>query len=462
MSFRLTDAEFAEALAVLKDLIRIDTTNPPGGERPAAEYLAEIFRKEGLTPEMDGADPDRPNLACRLPATNPGPGQRPFVLSCHLDVVPAHPARWTHPPFAAVEAGGCVWGRGAVDMKGFAAMAVTLLRFWKRHRIETDRDLILAAVADEEAGTQFGSRWLVKNRPDLLGGNPEYVINEVGGFTLHRNGRRFYPVQVAEKGLAWLHLTIRGTPGHSSLPAPDSALAQLGWAIDRIARARLPWHVSKPARNFLTGIAAASGVVPRLFLPLLLNPLIGPALLPLAVTGRSRRASVEAILRNTANPTVTSSGTKINVVPETAGVEIDGRLAPGQTAGDLIRELRTVLRDPDGRRFEIKVLLASKATVFPRETPLFHTIRQVMSERDPGGVVVPSIVPGFTDSANYADLGAICYGFYPLRLPENLDFAGLFHGIDERIPIDGFRWGIETLGDLLARFLRPPGNPENQ
>lgn len=449
MTFVLSDSEFAEAVATLRDLLRIDTTNPPGNERPAAELIAGLLRADGLTPEFAGASPGRPNLACKLPGGARGvEDRRSMVLSCHLDVVPADPARWTHPPFAGVEVDGCLWGRGAIDMKGFAVMALTVFRLLKRRGAALNRDLIFAAVADEETGAELGSQWLVDHRPDLLGGQPEYVLNEVGGFTLHQRGRRFYPVQVAEKGVAWLRLTARGLSGHSSLPTADNALVHLAWAIDRIARTRLPWHPSGPAFGFLAGLAGTVAA------SLLATPAIGPRLLPLAIADRTQRASVEAILRNTANPTVIrNGGTKINVIPGDASVEIDGRLAPGQSAGDLVRELRSVLRDPDGQRYEITILRTSEAAVFSADTPLFQAIRDTVTERDPGAVVVPSIVPGFTDSKNYARLGATCYGFYPLRLPPELNFAALFHGDDERIPLEGFRWGIETLGTLLGRFL---------
>ncbi|MCB1236205.1 MAG: M20/M25/M40 family metallo-hydrolase [Verrucomicrobiae bacterium] len=451
-TLKTTDNEFAEAVATLKALLRFDTTNPPGNEGPAAEFLARKFRDAGLTPELAGAEPRRPNLVCKLPADPSRKCGRPLVLSCHLDVVPADPARWTHPPFDAVEADGCVWGRGAIDMKGFATLAAMTVLAIRRRGLPLNRDLIFVAVADEEAGAELGSQWLVENRPDLLGNDPEYIVNEVGGFTLPLDGKRFYPVQVAEKGVAWLRLTVRGTPGHSSLPSEDNALGQLGEAMARIARARLPWHVSEPARDFLGGIARESGPLKRLFSPLLLHPLTGPALLDRAIADPARRASVEAVLRNTANPTVARGGSKINVLPGSASVDIDGRLAPGQTAADLVRELRAVLGDPTGGRFDFEVLRESEAVAFPPDTPFFEAIRAAVKRHDPEGIVVPAIVPGFTDSKNYARLGAVCYGFYPLQLPEDLNFAALFHGDDERIPLDGFRWGLETLLDLVVDF----------
>lgn len=451
----LTDAEFREAVSALRDLLRLDTTNPPGNERAAAERIAEWLQADGLTPVFAGADPHRPNLVCRLAGEPTHRRGRPLILSCHLDVVPADPAGWIHPPFAGVEADGCLWGRGALDMKGFAVMALTVLRVLKRRGLPLDRDLILAAVADEEAGTEWGSQWLVENRPDLLGDEPEYVLNEVGGFTLHQAGRRFYPVQVAEKGIAWLRMTARGTPGHSSLPSVDNALAHLGEGMARLASARLPWHASPAARDFIGGLAAPSGRWARWLVPLLTHPVTGPPLLPLAIPDPSRRRSVEALFRNTVNPTlIHSGGTKINVLPGLASVDLDGRLVPGQSAEDLVRELREALGDRNGDRFTFEVLKTSPAAVFQQDTPLFDAIRATLHARDPEGIVVPSIIPGFTDSRNYARLGATCLGFYPLQLPPGWDFASLFHGDNERIPLDGFRWGIDTLLDLLVRFCR--------
>ncbi|NNE91509.1 MAG: M20/M25/M40 family metallo-hydrolase [Verrucomicrobiales bacterium] len=447
--FELPESDFRVAVDRLRDLIRFDTTNPPGNEREAAEFLAGILREAGFSPELVGRHESRPNLVARLDAKPENRRNRPLILSCHLDVVPADRERWTHPPFDAVEADGCVWGRGAIDMKGFAVMALTVFLLLKEKKIELDRDVIFVAVADEEAGTNLGSRWLVENRPDLLGGDPEYVINEVGGFTLHQHGKRFYPVQVAEKGIAWLRMTATGRPGHSSLPQPENAIAKLGEAAAKLNRASLPWHVSEPARYFLTEMARGRGPVAAwVCRNLLLNRRLGPLLLPLLVP-RERRATFEALVRNTATPTIFASGTKINMSPPNATLELDGRLVPGQTADDLVREIRAVA----GSGFEIEILSDFPATVFDSDTPLFQKIEAGLNARDPDGSVIPSMIPGFTDSSNYARLGATCYGFYPLKLPPDLDFAALFHGDDERIPLDGLKWGIETLYDVLVGAL---------
>ncbi len=438
---------------LLKSLIRIDTSNPPGNEIEAIDLLAWHCSGEGFTPDIVGPDPKRPNLVVKLEADAAKCIHRPLVLSCHLDTVPADPARWTHPPFSAHEEDGYIWGRGAIDMKGFAAMAFTAISLLKRSHLQLNRDVIFAAVADEEAGTDLGSKWLVDERPDLLGTDPEYVINEVGGFTIHQKGRRFYPVQVAEKGIGWLRLTARGTPGHSSLPSNDSAVANLAEAVAAIGRAQLPWHPSREARDFIEGMAAPQGGLARRISRLLCHPFFGPSLLPLVIPNIGHRASVEAILRNTANPTRFANGSSINVLPGKASVDIDGRLAPGQTAENLIKELGEVLGKSLRGKVEFEIIRESPATSFTTDTSLYREIEQVINDRDSEGIVVPSMISGFTDSHNYAKLGATCYGFYPLQLPKGLEFAALFHGDDERIPIKGFHWGIITLMQLLSRFL---------
>lgn len=449
----LSAAEKKSACDLLKSLLRIDTTTPPGNEKAAIEKVADYCRSIGLEPRIVSSDPERPNLVARWSAEDRVRSGRPIILSCHLDVVPADPERWTHPPFSAHDDGEYIWGRGAIDMKGFAAMALATIAKLRSENVAISRDVIFVAVSDEEAGTKLGSRWLVENHSDLLGSDPEYVINEVGGFTVHRKGRRFYPVQVAEKGVAWLRLTVTGKPGHSSLPASDSAVLKLAKAVEAIATTKLPWHAGAEAERFIRGFAAPDGATAERISALLTNPKIGPHFLPLAIGDPSRRASIEAVLRNTANPTRLHAGTAVNTLPGTAHTDIDGRLAPGQTAGDLIRELTELLVRKIGDGFSIEILHESPATSFSPDTELYRHIDEAIHRADPEAHLVPSIVPGFTDSSNYARLGAQCYGFYPLQLPEDLDFASMFHGDDERIPVTGFHWGIETLSDMLGHFL---------
>lgn len=452
----ISAAERDAAVSLLQSLLRIDTTNPPGNEAEAISLVEKECAAMGLDSHIVGAREERPNLVARWSAGSHRRYERPLILSCHLDVVPADPEAWTHPPFSGHHDGTYLWGRGAIDMKGFAVMGLAALRHLRKENLSINRDVIFVAVADEEAGTRHGSRWLVDQHPDLLGGNPEYVINEVGGFTVHRQGRRYYPVQVAEKGVAWIRMSVKGTSGHSSLPTGDNAVVHLARAIAAIGKTRLPWHPSPETERFIAGFARPQGPAARAIAPLLSHPGLGPRLLPLLVTDASRRKSMEALLRNTANPTVLQTGNPINVIPGHASVEIDGRLAPGQRGGDLIRELRTITDRLPGIETDFEIIEESPAVSFSPDTALFREIERSLLEADPGAHVVPSIIPGFTDSRNYARLGATCYGFYPLQLPGELDFAALFHGVDERIPIAGFHWGINLLSRVLRNFLTQP------
>ncbi len=450
LSFTPTELEAATSL--LQDLIRIDTSNPPGGEAAAIDLLERHCREAGLETIIVGAHPERPNLIARFPADPARRTARPLLLSGHVDCVPADPAQWIHDPWSAHHDGTHIWGRGAIDMKGFVAMAFAVIAKLKRENLPLNRDLLFVVVSDEEAGTRLGSKWLVEERPDLLG-EPEYVINEVGGFVIHREGKRFYPVQVAEKGVAWLRLSVSGRSGHSSLPSRDHAVSRLARGIAAITEAHLPWHPSEEARRFLTAFAKPRGILAERIAALLANPILGPYLLPLLVRDPSRRTSIEAILRNTATPTSLGSGGAVNVLPGKASVDIDGRLAPGQSTADLVAELDRVLRPILGNHFELSVLQESPPISFSMDTPLFREIGRTLAEADPEGHLVPAILPGFTDSRNWGRLGAHCYGFYPLQLPEELDFAALFHGDNERIPVAGFHWGIAVLARMLSRFL---------
>ena len=445
--------ELEAATQLLQDLLRVDTTNPPGNEREATDLVARHCLSLGLHPEVVGPHSERPNLVAKWSADPAKRTERPLILSCHLDVVPADPARWTHPPFSGHHDGEYIWGRGAIDMKGFAVMGLAALTRLVREELPINRDVIFVAVCDEEAGTRNGSEWLVDKRPDLLGGNPEYVINEVGGFTIYQHGQRFYSIQIAEKGVAWLRLTVEGQPGHSSLPLEDNAIVSLAKAIEAIGSTKLPWHPSPEADRYVRGFTKPEGGIAHKLSPLLLHPFWGPRLLPYAVVSPNKRATVEGVLRNTANPTCLAGSPVINTIPGSASVDIDGRLAPGQTAESLIKELTAIIRPVLGDNYKFTVLQESPPVTSTSETPLYREIVETLKQADPGSHVMPSIIPGFTDSRNYAKLGAHCYGFYPLRLPEEIDFATLFHGDDERIPEAGFHWGITTLTGMLRKFL---------
>ena len=326
-----------DTLAICQQLLRIDTTNPPGRERAAAEYLAGLLREVGLDPVLLEAEPGRTNLVVRMRGTGK---KAPLLLSAHLDVVEADPTQWTHPPFAGVIADGCLWGRGAIDMKHMAAMSTAILRRLARSGARLERDVIFAAVADEEAGCELGSKFLVEQHRPLV--EAEFALGEVGGFSLHVGDQTFYPVQVAEKGFCWVKARVTGPPGHGSMPIADSAVGKLGDVLRTLARTRLPVHETPYVRDFLAAIAARQPALARPLARLLARPsVIAPLVRRLPDLGIAR--SLAAVMSNTASPTVVRAGSKTNVIPGVAEVEIDGRTLPGQTDADLLRELRAVL-----------------------------------------------------------------------------------------------------------------------
>ncbi|MCC6215530.1 MAG: M20/M25/M40 family metallo-hydrolase [Polyangiaceae bacterium] len=433
-----------EAVGLFKELLRLETVNPPGNERPAAERLARLFAAEGIDHEIVESEPFRASVVARVR----GSGKAgPLLLNGHLDVVPVDRAAWTHDPFGGVEADGCIWGRGAIDMKNMVAMSAMTLVLLRRAGARLSRDVIFAGVADEEAGSTKGSVWLVENRPDLV--RAEYVLNEVGGHTLHFGARRYYPIQVAEKGICWFRMTARGEPGHGSMPRRDGAVVKLAAAIERLGTARLPHHVTPVVEGFLRALASGAPFPQDKILPLVLEPRLAGKLLDLLGRKNPDQArGIDAMLRNTASPTVLAGGQKVNVIPSAASVQVDGRLLPGHSVAQFLAEVRGVVGD----EVELDVMLDHAGTTFPSDTPLYSAIRGALARHDPEGVPVPYMIPGFTDSFAYARLGAICYGFSPVRLGPELNFTKMYHGHDERIPRDGFAWGQRVLYELVRDF----------
>jgi acetylornithine deacetylase/succinyl-diaminopimelate desuccinylase-like protein len=437
-----------EAVGYFKDLLRFDTSNPPGNERPAAQYIAAILTREGIPFQMVHADgdPSRANIVARVAGSG---AKAPLLLSGHLDVVPAEAGKWIYPPFSATEAGGYIWGRGALDMKNMVAMSLMTLVLLKRGRVALDRDVVFAAVADEEAGSKKGSLFLVDRFPELV--RAEFVLTEVGGHTLHVGRGRFYPVQVAEKGICWFEISAEGDPGHGSMPHPHNALARLGRAIVALAKTRLPQHNTPVVEGFVRALAMRAPFVQAQLLPLLLRPMFSSALLgALEKPNRNpeQAMALNAMLRNTACPTIVAGGNKVNVIPSEAKVTVDGRMIPGQTVDSFLAEIRQVIGD--GVR--LTVLDQHEGTVFDSRTELFDAIASTLRRHDPEGVAVPYMIPGFTDAFAYQKLGATCYGFSPVQLDETINFSRLYHGHDERIPVSGFTWGLRVLFDLVRDF----------
>ena len=441
-------AEEEDAIGLLRSLLRFDTTNPPGAEAECIAFLAERLAAAGLEPEVLESAPGRANLVVRLR----GDGSAgPLLLNGHVDVVPAEAGRWRHPPFAGEVHDGAVWGRGAVDMKHMVAMCAVVVGLLARLGAPLRRDLVFAAVADEEHGCAAGSAWLVDHHPDKV--RAEYALGEVGGATVYVGGRPVYPIQVAEKGVAWLRATARGATGHGSVPRDDNAVVRLAEFLARVGRRRLPLHPSPEARRFVAALAATQGRPARDLLPLVLRPGVGALVLDRLVGDRGAARALDAVLRNTATPTVLRAGAKTNVIPGQATAELDGRIAVGSSEAELLAELRR-LAGPD---IALELVAPSyPPTVSRPDTELFGVLAEVVAAHHPGAVAVPSVLPGFTDAKHWSRLGVTCYGFSPVRLgPDDGDFAALFHGDDERVPVAGFSAGLRMLADAVARACCP-------
>jgi acetylornithine deacetylase/succinyl-diaminopimelate desuccinylase-like protein len=423
-----------EASAYLRDLIRIDTTNPPGNERAAAEYLAGILAREGFAPRLFEPVPGRASVVARLE----GAGRRgPILLQGHTDVVPADPAEWSRPPFSGDVADGCIWGRGALDMKGAVVMQLMALLLARRTGLRPGGDVIFAAVADEETGGDLGAGWLVDHQPDLV--RAEVALGEVGGFTLYVGDRRFYPIQVAEKVGHELTVTVRGPSGHGSQPIRDGAMAKAGRILSRLTRERLPLHVTPVTEMFVRALAEAQPALLGL-----LDPRREAGVL--AEMGADARM-FEAILHNTAVPTVIQGGYKSNVIPGAVEIGIDGRLLPGQTSEEFIHEVRTLVGD----EAEITAHHTPSHTVAPVDE-FFAGFQRIIDEIDPGARAVPYLVSGVTDARHFVRLGTPTYGFAPVKLPRGMPFWQLFHGADERIPIDGLLSGTRAVFRVIEAY----------
>ncbi|HEX9295132.1 MAG TPA: M20/M25/M40 family metallo-hydrolase [Polyangiaceae bacterium] len=430
---------------LFSELIRIPTVNPPGNERPAAELIADFLRGEGLEPKVLESEPRRASVVVRYAGTGELP---PLLLNAHLDVVEADASSWAHPPFSAATADGCIWGRGAVDMKNMVAMCACVMAMLARSRPSLARDIIFAAVADEETGSSKGAHFLVAEHPELV--RAEYALGEVGAFSHHMMGKVFYPIQVAEKGQVWLRAKFSGEAGHGSMPSSDSAVIRAAEAIVRLGRARLPFHPTPVVKRFLRELAAGLPYPARFILPRLSSPFWAPMILHHVMRDESLKRTFATYLSNTASPTVVRAGAKTNVIPASASFEIDGRTLPGQDEAAFLREVRALVGD----EAIFDVLASQPPVVTPVDTPMFRCLSEVLRRNDPDAIPIPAIIPGFTDAKAYTRLGTKYYGFAPVRFAasDGISFAAMYHGKDERIPEAGLRWGLATLYEAVIRF----------
>ncbi|MFB6351646.1 MAG: M20/M25/M40 family metallo-hydrolase [Bradymonadaceae bacterium] len=443
-----------EAIDLFKGLLQIDTTNPPGNEREAAEYLAGALREDGLEPWMGGRSDERPNLVARLPATVETDDEAgPVLLAGHTDVVPADEAQWSHPPFGAVEADGCIWGRGAVDMKNMVAMSAMTVKLLAREQVPRRRDLIFAAVADEERGCEYGSKFLVDEHPERV--DAEVMLGEVGGFWQHIGEETYLPVMIAEKGQVHLRMTATGPSGHGSIPRRDTAVGALARAVDRLTRERLPYHLTRPVERFIDALARTQDFGSGIGLKGLKNGAIAGTVLDRLLPDPAVARNFDALLHNTVSPTILQGGEQVNVIPGEVSCELDGRVLPGFDADDLVREVEVLVDDP---AIDIQVVSEQQAVEHDSvDGEVFEAIERIVGDHAEEAIPVPYMIPGYTDAQHFSRLGTTCYGFSPVKIPEqaDLEFSELFHGVDERIPTDGFKWGLRVLYEAVGQLVRP-------
>jgi acetylornithine deacetylase/succinyl-diaminopimelate desuccinylase-like protein len=431
-----------EVADLCRDLLRFDTSNygdgSGPGERALAEHVMGLLHEVGLAPELVESEPGRSTVVVRVEGDRAGTAERgALMIHGHLDVVPADAADWQVDPFAGEERDGCLWGRGAVDMKDMDAMMLAVLRDLVRSGRRPPRDLVFAFFADEEAGGTLGSRWLVNNRPDLVEGVTE-AVSEVGGFSVTvadtaGDPVRLYLLQTAEKGINWLRLVAHGRAGHGSQINADNAITHLAGAVSRIGAHRWPIELTPTVREFLDGVTEITGVPfdPRR---------------PDDVLDRlgSVARFVGATLHDTANPTLLRSGYKHNVIPQTAEAFLDCRYLPGHE-----ESLLQTVRELAGEHVDVEVHHRDIALETSFDGALVDAMVAALEAEDQGARVLPYCLSGGTDNKALHDLGIRGFGFAPLRLPADLDFSAMFHGVDERVPLDALRFGTRVLDRLL-------------
>jgi len=423
-----------ETITLCQEMIRIPSVNHgegKGDEKAMAEYVASKLAEVGIKSELIETARNRVNVVAKIEGADQNrPG---LVLHGHIDVVPVNAADWSVDPFSGVIKDGFIWGRGAVDMKDMDAMILATVRMWQRIGYKPPRNILLVFFADEEAGGDYGSRWLVKHRPEVFGGYNE-AVSEVGGFSVTITGEhRLYLIEAAQKGIQWMKLTAKGTAGHGSFINQDNAVTKVADAVARIGKYEWPQLETKTSSVFFRKIAELTGdkYDSKNVKPLLHH--LGNAVKMLGAT-----------ISNTANPTMLEAGYKANVIPQSASATVDGRFLPGHE-----NQLQETIKKLAGDEIEIEMLTRDIALEVDFAGPLVKAMCDAISGEDSAGIPVPYLMSGGTDNKALHDLGIVGYGFSPLKLPKDLDFFALFHGVDERVPIDGLKFGVRVLYEFL-------------
>jgi acetylornithine deacetylase/succinyl-diaminopimelate desuccinylase-like protein len=426
---------------VLQQLIRFDTTNPPGNEKACINWVQGLCDAAGLSTRVVAMDPSRPNLIARLEGRGAAP---PMLLQGHVDVVGTEGQSWRHDPFGGELIDGEIWGRGALDMKGAVAMMLgAVLRLAAADR-PPPGDVLLCVLADEENLSNFGAKFLVEEHPELFAG-VRHAIGEFGGARSELAGLATYPIQVGEKHVCWTRATIRGPGGHGSLIMRGGAMARLARLLTALDSRRMPVHITDIPRSMVHELAAALPAGGPELAAALLNPEQTDATLDLL--GDAGRP-IDPMFHNTANATVLHGGNKINVIPSEIHLDLDARLLPGQTDEDFFRELRELAGDPD---LELEAVSYEPGTDSV-DLSLLPLLGDVIKQAAPGAVPLPLLLTGASDARFFARIGIQTYGFTPMRLPADMNFTTLIHAADERAPAEEIRWGSDRMHDVLTRY----------
>lgn len=436
---KLTDAQRMEleedVVKLCQELIQIPSVNfgeGKGDEKAAAEYVAAKMKEVGIESKIYESAPNRCSVVARIEGKDKSrPG---LVVNGHLDVVPANAADWSVDPFSGAIKDGCIWGRGAVDMKNMDAMILAVIRLWARYKYQPERTIVIVFFGDEEAGGIYGSRWMAENHPEVFAGCSE-TISEVGGFSLTLlSGKRVYAIEASQKGIEWMKITAEGVAGHGSMVNNANAVTRLTEAIAKIGNYTWPQRITKTSDLFFQKISELSG-----------KPYDRSNLQPLIDEVGPMGKMIGATLCNTTNPTMLEAGYKANVIPQSASAVVDGRTLPG-----FEKELLDTVKSLVGEHVKVESLVSDIPLEVEFGGPLVDAMIAAIKSEDPDGIPIPYLLSGGTDNKALAKLGIVGYGFSPLKLPPDLDFTGLFHGIDERVPIDSLQFGARTLFHFLV------------
>jgi acetylornithine deacetylase/succinyl-diaminopimelate desuccinylase-like protein len=428
---------------ILQNLIRFDTTNPPGNETDCIAYIDGLLRDAGCETTIVGKVPHRTNLVSRLKGRGEAP---PLLLYGHVDVVTTAGQKWQHNPFGGEIIDGYVWGRGALDMKGCDAMMIAAFLRARAEGAELPSDVILCMLSDEEDTGEYGALYMVKQHPHLFDG-VRYGLGEFGGFSMNMGGQRFYPIMVAERRVCTIEVTVRGPGGHGALRHTGTAMATLGRILTRLDQKRLPVRIIPVVRQMLEAIAGSVEGEYAAAIAGLLNPSHTDAVLDQM---GERARSFDSLLHNSVNPTIISGGDKVNVIPSEIRLTLDGRVLPGVSTEEFLAEVAALLEE----EVELTPVVDRNAVLLEPDMDGFDTLAAILKEADPEGIPIPYLINGATDGRIFAQLGIQTYGFTPMRLPEDFNFAATIHAADERIPVEAVSFGADAIYQAIQRIGR--------